>query len=196
MPSYNRFVRFAAPGVFERTRARVVGRIVEIAAAPGCLAEGSVCTPNCHASSTWPALAGRGLSSDLCVMDKRILAARAAQAWTAMSNPGGETSFVFLHEFIETVLSLDADTHPHTFAAQDVAAIEASWRYVGPEYCWAGGFLLRLRDGRRAYLATECAPAGTGRAADHSRSKCWRRTRPTTSVTPLQPTAWAHHTGV
>jgi hypothetical protein len=56
-------------------------------------------------------------------MDKRILAARAAQAWTAMSNPGGETSFVFLREFIEAVLGLDADTHPHLFVAQDVSAI-------------------------------------------------------------------------
>jgi hypothetical protein len=123
-------------------------------------------------------------------MDKRILAAQAAQAWTAMSNPGGETSFVFLHEFIETVLSLDVDTHPHSFAAQDVAAIEASWRYVGPEYCWAGGFLLRLRDGRRAYLATECAPGGDWESSGSLKIEMVAKDAPYHSVTPLQPTAW------
>ncbi len=127
-------------------------------------------------------------------MDKRILAARAAQAWTAMSNPGGETSFVFLHEFIEAVLGLDADPHP--FVAQDISAIEASWRYAGPEYCWAGGFLLRLRDGRRAYVATECAPGADWESSGSLKIEVLAKDTPYHSVTPLPPMAWSHHTGV
>jgi hypothetical protein len=126
-------------------------------------------------------------------MDKHMLAAKAAQAWNAMAPPGEKPSIGFLHEFIETVLCLDADTHNHNFTARDIAAVEAFWRYSGAEYCWAGGFLLRLRDGRRAYLATECGPDGDWESTGSVKIEMLAKDMAFHNVTPLQPMAWEHH---
>lgn len=123
-------------------------------------------------------------------------AAKAIQAWNAMAHPGEKTSIVLLNEFIEAVLGLDAETHTHNFAARDIVAVEAFWRYSGPEYCWAGGFLLRLRDGRRAYLATECAPGGDWEGTGSLKIEMLSKDTPYHGVTPLPPTAWEHHRSI
>jgi hypothetical protein len=54
----------------------------------------------------------------------------------------------FLESFIETHSRLD---HDAGFAADDVCAVEWAWGSFGEEL-WYGGFIVDLKDGRRAYL--------------------------------------------
>src|SRR5260370_21478284 len=71
-------------------------------------------------------------------------------AWRELPNPN--SSLVF--EFAQTLVGLDEPTHGLTH--RDIARVEAAWGYIDGEFYWMGGFIVSLRDGRRAYLEGFC----------------------------------------
>jgi hypothetical protein len=71
-------------------------------------------------------------------------------AWREL--PDANTSLVF--EFVQTLVGLDALNHGLTY--QDIARVEAAWGYIDGDFYWMGGFIVSLRDGRRAYLEGFC----------------------------------------
>ena len=66
--------------------------------------------------------------------------------------PGAGSLLVF--EFVQTLVALDAGAHG--FSPRDIAEVEAAWGYVDADFYWIGGFVVRLRDGRRAYIHSFC----------------------------------------
>jgi hypothetical protein len=54
----------------------------------------------------------------------------------------------YLTDFVETLVRLD---EADGFTACDIAAVESAWGSFGEEL-WYGGFVVSLKDGRRAYL--------------------------------------------
>lgn len=62
---------------------------------------------------------------------------------------GTQWDGAYLDHFVQMLCRLDADRHG--FAVEDLVAIERAW--VGEEgEAWSGGFVVRLRDGRRAHV--------------------------------------------
>lgn len=51
---------------------------------------------------------------------------------------------------------------PLGLSASDVAEVVAAWGRTGDYAEWEGGFLLRLKDGRHAYLSGWCDTTGWG----------------------------------
>jgi hypothetical protein len=66
--------------------------------------------------------------------------------------PGASGTMVF--EFVQTLVSLDADAHE--FRSSDILSVEAAWGYTDSDFYWLGGFVVELRDGRRAYVLAFC----------------------------------------
>src|SRR5438093_13383362 len=71
-------------------------------------------------------------------------------AWPKL--PDANSTLVF--EFVQTLVGLDEPTHGLTH--QDIARVEAAWGHVDGDFYWMGGFIVSLRDGRRAYLEGFC----------------------------------------
>jgi hypothetical protein len=69
----------------------------------------------------------------------------------------------YLDHFVQVLCRLDEE---EGFGAGDVAAVESAWGSTGEEH-WFGGFVVVLKNGRRAYLEA-CAgePAWWGDDAD------------------------------
>jgi hypothetical protein len=61
-----------------------------------------------------------------------------------------------LFEFAEGLLYLDAQRDG--FAGPDVETVEAMWGYADANFFWDGGYVVRLRDGRRAYIGGTSVP--------------------------------------
>jgi hypothetical protein len=61
-----------------------------------------------------------------------------------------------LFEFAEGLLYLDAQRDG--FAGPDVESVEAMWGYADANFYWDGGYVVRLRDGRRAYIGGTSVP--------------------------------------
>ena len=65
----------------------------------------------------------------------------------------------FLREFVETLRRIDEEAHG--IAAEDIEAVELAFGYSDLMHeFWAGGFIVRLRDGRRAFLGSSYGPGG------------------------------------
>jgi hypothetical protein len=65
----------------------------------------------------------------------------------------------FLREFIETLRRIDEEVHG--IAAEDIETVELAFGYSDlMDEFWAGGFIVRLRDGRRAFLGSSYGPGG------------------------------------
>ena len=86
------------------------------------------------------------------------------------------------------------------FGMDEVSAVEASWRRDDADFYWCGGFVVRLRDGRRAYIEgsrtpvyDECEPAPETYTL-HWEWDAWLiADEPYQSLTPLQarsPVSW------
>jgi hypothetical protein len=72
----------------------------------------------------------------------KILAARRALRGTDWDGSD-------LDHFVQVLCRLDADRHG--FGALDLLAVEGAW--IGaPGATWSGGFVARLKDGRRAHV--------------------------------------------
>ena len=71
-------------------------------------------------------------------------------AWRKL--PVANSSLVF--EFVQTLVGLD--TLNHGLTHQDIVRVEAAWGYIDGDFYWMGGFVVSLRDGRRAYLEGFC----------------------------------------
>jgi hypothetical protein len=61
-----------------------------------------------------------------------------------------------LCEFAEGLMHLA--TQRDGFAGPDVASVEAKWGYADANFYWRGGYVVRLRDGRRAYIEGTSVP--------------------------------------
>ena len=79
-------------------------------------------------------------TSDETVIGELLTARRALRST--------EWDGVDLDHFVQVLCRLDA--HRHGFGALDLLAVEAAW--IGaPDETWSGGFVARLKDGRRAH---------------------------------------------
>lgn len=76
------------------------------------------------------------------IMVSKLLAARRRLR-------GTEWDGSYLDHFVQTITRLDA--RRHGFGGADLSAIEAAWAGED-EVAWSGGFVARLRDGRRGYV--------------------------------------------
>lgn len=61
---------------------------------------------------------------------------------------GTESDGAYLDHFVQILCRLD--TERHGYAVDDLQAIEAAWIGAAGE-TWSGGFVARLKDGRRAH---------------------------------------------
>jgi len=60
-------------------------------------------------------------------------------------------SIGYPYNFMQTLIRLEA--RPDGFAPSDVEAVEAAWHTYGDnDVLWEGGYVLRLRDGKRVYV--------------------------------------------
>jgi hypothetical protein len=71
-------------------------------------------------------------------------------AWRKL--PDANSSLVF--EFVQTLVGLDAMNPGLTH--KDIDLVEAAWGHIDGDFYWMGGFIVSLRDGRRAYLEGFC----------------------------------------
>jgi hypothetical protein len=94
-----------------------------------------------------------------------------------------------LFEFAEILQRLDAQRDG--FAGPDVAIVEAMWGYADANFFWMGGYVVRLRDGRRAYIEGTSAPEfsedGETYELEWSFDVRFLGDEPYHSLTPLQP---------
>lgn len=72
-----------------------------------------------------------------------------------------------LYDFVESLRGGSGinhdDEHPVMLKAEDVERVVAAWGHSPEGYgSWEGGFLLRLKDGRHAYLCGWCDTTGWG----------------------------------
>jgi hypothetical protein len=81
--------------------------------------------------------------------DAALLAARR-------SLRGSDDDGTYLDHFVQVLCRLDAAQHG--FGAGDVAAVEAAWVAETRE-SWLGGFVARLKDGRRGYADGRAGPS-------------------------------------
>ena len=86
-------------------------------------------------------------ASDETVTGK-ILAARRALRRTDWDGSD-------LDHFVQVLCRLDADRHG--FGALDLLAVEGAWIGAAGE-AWSGGFVARLKDGRRAHVDGRAGP--------------------------------------
>ncbi len=95
-------------------------------------------------------------------------------------------------EFSEALMQLDPIRCG--FGMDEISAVEASWRFDDVGFYWNGGFVVRLRDGRRAYIEgsrtpvyDECEPEPETYTL-HWEFDVWLiADEPYHSLTPLQP---------
>jgi hypothetical protein len=86
------------------------------------------------------------------------------------------------------------------FGMDEVSSVEASWRFDDVDFYWCGGFVVRLRDGRRAYIEGSRTPVYDEREpAPETYTLHWEfdawliADQPYHSLTPLQalqPASW------
>ncbi len=67
-------------------------------------------------------------------------------------------------EFAQALLQLDP-VHCG-FGMDEVCFVEASWRFDDADFYWNGGFVVRLGDGRRAYIDGSRTPVYDEREAE------------------------------
>jgi hypothetical protein len=101
-------------------------------------------------------------------------------------------------EFAEAMAQLDPVRCG--FGRNEVSAVEASWRCDDVDFYWYGGFVVRLRDGRRAYIEGSRAPVYDERDPNRRPTPCTGKfdawlipDQPVHSLTPLQalqPVSW------
>ena len=101
-------------------------------------------------------------------------------------------------EFAEVMAQLDPVRCG--FDRDEVSTVEASWRCDDADFYWCGGFVVRLRDGRRAYIEGSRTPVYDEREpAPETYTLHWEfdawliADEPYRSLTPLQapsPVPW------
>jgi hypothetical protein len=100
-----------------------------------------------------------------------------------------------LFEFAEVLLRLDAQRDG--FAGPDVAIVEAMWGYADANFFWMGGYVVRLRDGRRAYIEGTSVPEfsedGETYELEWTFDVRFLAEKPYHSLTPLQPSKHRPH---
>ena len=57
-------------------------------------------------------------------------------------------------EFVQTLVGLDSVAHG--IALRDISSVEAAWGHTEADFFRVGGFVVKLQDGRRAYLHAFC----------------------------------------
>jgi hypothetical protein len=96
---------------------------------------------------------------------------------------------VGLNEFAQCLMHLDAQRDG--FGADDVESVEAMWGYSDANFFWMGGYVVRLRDGRRAYFdGTSCpefSDDGETYELEWTFDVRLLAEEPYHSLTPLQP---------
>jgi hypothetical protein len=94
-----------------------------------------------------------------------------------------------LFEFSESLLHLDAQRDG--FAGPDVISVEAMWGYADANFYWCGGYVVRLHDGRRAYIEGTSVPEFSGDGETYELQWTFDvrflADEPYHSLTPLQP---------
>lgn len=95
-------------------------------------------------------------------------------------------------EFGEALMQLDPARCG--FGMEEVSTVEASWRLDDADFFWCGGFVVRLHDGRRAYIEGSRTPVYDEREPGSQRYTLhWEfdvrliGDEPHGSLTPLQP---------
>lgn len=105
-------------------------------------------------------------------------------------------------EFAEILVRLDRQRDG--FDGSDVARVEAMWTAdIEPDFAWTGGFVVALKDGRRAYVSGDATPIYDTNGQTYTRENKppeemtytldWSHdvrflgNEPYHSVTPLQP---------
>jgi hypothetical protein len=77
------------------------------------------------------------------------------------------------------------------FAGPDVESVEAMWGYADANFFWMGGYVVRLRDGRRAYVEGTSVPEfsedGETYELEWTFDVRFLADEPYHSLTPLQP---------
>src|SRR4051812_45752065 len=101
-------------------------------------------------------------------------------------------------EFAEAMKQLDPVRCG--FDMNEVSSVEATWRFDDADFYWCGGFVVRLRDGRRAYIEGSRTPVYDEREpAPETYTLHWEfdvwliADEPYQSLTPLQarsPVSW------
>jgi len=93
-----------------------------------------------------------------------------------------------LYEFAESLMRLDVQRDG--FTGSDVTSVEAMWRYADANFYWCGGYVVRLRDGRRAYIEGTSVPEfsedGETYELEWSFDVRFLADQPYHSLTPLQ----------
>jgi hypothetical protein len=101
-----------------------------------------------------------------------------------------------LFEFAEGLLYLDAQHDG--FAGPDVESVEARWGYADANFYWCGGYVVRLRDGRRAYIEGTSVPEfskdGETYKLEWTFDVRFLADEPYHSLTPLQPSEHCPYT--
>jgi hypothetical protein len=103
-----------------------------------------------------------------------------------------------LFEFAESLLRLDAQRDG--FASPDVESVEAMWGYADANFFWMGGYVVRLRDSRRAYIEGTSVPEfsedGETYELKWTFDVRFLADEPYHSLTPLQPSERRPYTWV
>ena len=79
------------------------------------------------------------------------------QAFRDMMRAKPMRDIFYLSNLMETLRRLDPQRD--RFEPTDIEAVEAAWGSFDTDVFWNGGFVVRLRDGRRAYIESD---AGKG----------------------------------
>jgi hypothetical protein len=107
----------------------------------------------------------------------------------AMGDAEPLDSHAGLFEFSEGLLYLDATRDG--FAGSDVKSVEAMWGYADANFYWCGGYVVRLHDGRRAYIEGTSVPEfsadGETYELEWTFDVRFLADEPYHSLTPLQP---------
>src|SRR5687767_12199262 len=92
-------------------------------------------------------------SLSVLIVEGVMQAAAISDVLKSMSAAGPEAWGVpiGIGEFAEILVRLDRQRDG--FDGSDVARVEAMWAAdVEPDFAWSGGFVVALKDGRRAYV--------------------------------------------
>ena len=95
------------------------------------------------------------------VLSSEALAAQLLAARRSLR--GSDLDSADLDHFVQVLCRIEVDRHG--FAAADLIAIERAWVGAAGE-AWSGGFVARLKDGRRVHADGRAGPANWSEDSD------------------------------